>query len=69
MEPMTTVLSTDPARRPLATSRALHQPDGPSAGRLMSTAVAAAGGYAQRAGATWLLWLRTHSHTLPHEDF
>lgn len=69
METMTTVLSGDPDRRPLATHRPAPMASGATAGRLMTGAVAAAGDYAQRAGATWLMWLRVNSDKPPHEDF
>ena len=66
---MTTVLPGDPVARTTATAVAPVSAVHHGAGRLMSGAFAAAGHYAQRAGATWLLWLRTHSDTPPHEDF
>lgn len=47
-----------------------HRPQvgpGAVAGRLMSTAVFAAGSYAQRARTTWTLWLR-NAEKPPHPD-
>lgn len=67
MDTATTILSANPTRdmdhKPANTVQDV------SAGRIVSEAMAAAGSYAQRAGATWLLWLRTNSETPPHEDF
>ena len=37
------------------------------AGKLMSSAVYAAGHYAQRARTTWVLWLR-NTNQPPHDD-
>ena len=37
------------------------------AGKLMSSAVYAAGHYAQRARTTWVLWLRNSARP-PHDD-
>ena len=65
METVTTILSPDPPRQPLPVRPAANS--GGIAGRLMSGAVVAAGNYAQRAGATWLLWLRTNNKP-PHDD-
>lgn len=48
-------------------NRPPHDSPGMVAGKLMSSAVYAAGSYAQRARTTWTLWLR-NAEKPPHAD-
>ncbi|HIV57153.1 MAG TPA: hypothetical protein H9902_04270 [Candidatus Stackebrandtia faecavium] len=64
----TTTTSTLQASQSHTDAIGMSTPNGSMAGRIVSDAVSSAGLYAQRAGATWLLWLRATSDTPPHED-